>query len=268
MSVALFSLLLLTSIFSVDGVAILVIREVFLQAFSPIPANITLRLNSSCEQCLCETLSSAENVALNCFPNNTCQFFREFPLSYKLKAALGAKLYFLRNEFPNASQCCMPNITELINRLKTTTPTLINLAFQPSAFGYDENQPSEAVVIGVGPGACYWFNPQNMMFLRSGSFDYGLTIGLHNNLTFTASDGVATVRVSDSQTSSLLVNISHSSLIEVRKFVFVNDGRTMIVPTQSNFSVTFIDVQSSTNYSIQVNHDPCRLLTQLLLACF
>jgi hypothetical protein len=253
MTAAFFYLLALV-IIPVDGILISFVQDVFLQALSSSQPNVTLRLNSSCQQCLCDIVLSTENVALNCFPNSTCQFFRDFPLSYKLKASVGMKLYFLRNKYPNASQCCMPNITELINRLKATTPTVVNLAFQPSAFGYDENQASEAVVIGWNPGSLYWFNPLNMIHLRNSSIDSGLTIGLFNNLTLTATNSVPNIRVRDSQTNSLLATISHSSFTQVRKFVFINDGRTMIVPTQNNFSLTFVDVYLPSNYSIQVNH--------------
>lgn len=136
MSVAFFYLLV-TVITRADGILIPFVQDVFLQALSLNQPNITLRFNSSCQQCLCETVTSTKNIALNCFPNGTCQFFGDFPLSYKLKASVGTKLFFLRNEYSNASHCCMPNITELMERLKASTPTVIDLAFEPSAFGYD-----------------------------------------------------------------------------------------------------------------------------------
>ena len=263
-----FFYLLVMFIIPADGIFIPFVQDVFLQALSLNQPNITLRFNSSCQQCLCETVTSTENTALNCFPNSTCQFFVDFPLSYKLKASVGTKLFFLRNEYPNASQCCMPNVTELINRLKATTPTVVDLAFEPSAFGYDEKQPSEAVVIGWNPGSLYWFNPLNIMPLRNSSINAGLTIGLHNNLTFTATDGISNIGVSDSWTNSLLATISYSSFNQVRKFVFINDGQTMIVPTQNNFSLTFIDVVSSTSYSIQVNHSCVPAFNALALTLF
>jgi hypothetical protein len=37
----------------------------------------------------------------------------------------------------------MPNITDLLNRLQNTTPIIMNITFQPAAFGYDEANTNE-----------------------------------------------------------------------------------------------------------------------------
>ena len=84
----------------------------------PFIANVTLipryRWNSitvnyqTIQQCFCQSMPSF--VAFNWYPNNTCQLFYTFPRTYKIQPTSGARLYFPRGIFPNASQCCMPDL--------------------------------------------------------------------------------------------------------------------------------------------------------------
>ncbi len=237
------------------GMSIPYILDVSLQPFTNTISNTTVRLNSSCQECLCENFisnNSKNYVALNCFLNRTCQFFQSFPLSYTLKSSPGTQLYFLQNQYPNPSQCCMPNITELINRLQNAVPITMNLTFQPSGFGYDEAIPTEAVVIGYNPGILYWFNPLTTMFIRNESINTSLTITSYNNQTFTAIDGVPTIYIRDKQTNNYLASVTYQILSKIRKLIFINDGQTAVAPTQSNNSVTFLNVNSPINYTLQV----------------
>ena len=191
-------------------------------------------------------------VALNCFPNNTCQLFPTFPVSYQVEGSVGAQLHFVKGIFPSPSRCCIRNITELINRLKSAAPTEVPLSFEAAAFGYDEANPNEAVVIGVNSGNLYWFNPIDMTFLRSQTIDSSLTIALHNHSILTGTDGTSVIYVLDDQTLASRASITYPSLDQVRKFIFLNNSQTIVVPTQSKKSVTFIDAQSPTQYTVQV----------------
>jgi hypothetical protein len=146
----------------------------------------------------------------------------------------------------------MPNITELINRLQNAVPITMNLTFQPSGFGYDEAIPTEAVVIGYNPGILYWFNPLTTMFIRNESINTSLTITSYNNQTFTAIDGVPTIYIRDKQTNNYLASVTYQILSKIRKLIFINDGQTAVAPTQSNNSVTFLNVNSPINYTLQV----------------
>jgi hypothetical protein len=94
------------------------------------------------------------------------KYVNTFPTSYKLQPSSGAKLCFLQHILPNASTCCQPNFTEILIRLQSVIPTTINLTFSPGAFGYDENQPNEAVVIGMSSGNLYWSDPSSLTFLK------------------------------------------------------------------------------------------------------
>ncbi len=131
---------LLSFIINGNAVSVPFIQDVFLKPLSDTSSNISMYFNKTCSQCLCDLNTSNNNIALNCFTNNTCQFFQTYSVRYNLQEYSGAKLYFLQSIFPNSSKCCMPNITELLIRLKNATPIIANLSFMPSAFGYDVTQ--------------------------------------------------------------------------------------------------------------------------------
>ena len=239
----------------VHGSPVPFIRDV---SFSPSRAkdrNQTVMFNGSCDECLCNVFSNnstANSVALNCFANQTCQLFSTFPVSYTLQPSFGAQLYFLQGLFPSPSQSCMPNITELINRLKNAIPVVVPLSFNPGTFGYDEANPSEAVVIGGFSGDLYWFNPIDMTSLRNKTIDFRDAIALHNHSIFTGKDGDTTVHILDKETLAPLANITHPSFWQIRKLIFLNNSQTIVLPTQSNHSITFVNVQSPTQYTVQV----------------
>ena len=231
------------------------LQDVFLKPNGQENANSTAMLDGTCDECLCKVFSdnvTIDAVALNCFPNNTCQLFSTLPVSYKLQASAGAQLHFLKGIFPSPSRCCMRNITELIDRLRNTTPIQVPLSFEATAFGYDEANPNEAVVIGVGSGNLYWFNPIDMSFIQNQAVSTSLTVTLHNHSIFTGRDGTPVVYMLDARTLNQSAAISYSSFNQVRKFIFLNSSQTIAVPTQTSHSVTFIDIQSPTQYTVQV----------------
>lgn len=253
MYVAIYSLLLV-SLPQIFGRSVPFIQNSFLQPAINSSLNVTVRSNISCDECLCQELFSNNYLLLNCLQNRTCQFFPIFPLTYRIKSSNGSRVYFLQNQFPNASQCCMPNITELLIRLKTNTPTTINLAFQPGSFGYDKAKPFEAAVAGFGAPFLYWFNPITTASLRIFSIpagSYSLTV--YKNQTFTAISGTPLINIRDSQTNNYLGNINYTSLNQVRKLVFINNDQTLVVPTQSYYSLTIFKINSSNNYIFQVD---------------
>lgn len=242
---------------SIYGISIPFIDNVFLQSLPNANSGVTVRLNSSCAECLCERFNSTHNItdlALNCFSNRTCQFFPSFPVIYKIKSSNGSRLYFLQNQFPDPSQCCMPNITELLMRLTNTTPIVMNLSFQPAALGYDEANPSEAAVTGWSQPILYFFNPITMTYLRNFTINGSPSLTLYNNQTFTAAENTAIIYIRDSQTNALLATIDYASLSQVRKIVFLNNRTTAVISTQKNNSLTCFDVNSPTNYTFQVNY--------------
>ena len=246
---------LIALVVHVHGFRLPFIQDVFLSPDRAIDASKTVIFKGTCDEYLCKVFSdssTANSAALNCFANQTCQLFTSFPVSYKMQDSVGAQLYFLQGSFPSPSQGCMPNITELIDRLKNATPFVVPLSSTPSTFGYDEANPNEAVVIAGYAGDLYWFNPIDMSFLRSQTISFRETIAIHNNTILTGIDGDPNVHVLDKQTLASWVNITYPNFWRFRKLIFVNNSQTIVVTAQYNQSITFINVQSPTQYNVQV----------------
>ena len=241
----------------IETVSIPFVRNVYYQPLGTGIVNTTMRFNSTCEACLCEYFSEdgdiVDTLALNCFGNETCQFIQNFSPSFKLVPLVGAKLYFQGNIFPNTSTCCMPSITEVLARLKASTLLTVNLTFIPGAIGYDESTPDQAVTLGNSVATLYWFNPHNLQFIRSSSTWAKLNVVLRQGLLFTSLGGISAINILTSENATQLANITHSSLSNTRKLIFLNDGQTMIATAQSVMALSLFERSSSTNYTFQVS---------------
>ena len=184
---------------SIGTVSIPFVRNVYYQPTGTSTVNTIPRFNSTCNDCLCEYSLQASvissTLALNCFDNDTCQFIPVFSPSYKLVPLVGATLYFQGKIFPNISTCCMPNITEVLARLQSSVPTMVNLTFNPGAIGYDVDSPNEAVTISVSTPVLYWFNPHNLQFIRNSSTWTRLSVVLYRGLLFTSVGGTPVINV-------------------------------------------------------------------------
>ena len=247
--------LLCALIVSLYAASIPSIQNVVLKPLGFARLNATILLNSTREHCLCELLSSNNNYqAFNSFNNGSCELFSSFPSSYRLSQFVGARFYFLPNISLSSKVCCVPNITELLIRLQNVTPNVINLPFQPSAFGYDDNAPHEAAVIGYSQGTIYWFNPINFTLLRNASVWTSLSLALYRDSVFTSKDGTPAINVLDKQANQQIINITHASLSQTRKYIFLNNGQTMIATGQSYNALVVFNNNGGTNYTFQVSY--------------
>ena len=251
-----FLLLLIAAVVEIHGMSVPFVQDFVLRPIGTQYANKTTTINGTCDVCVCQAFRDntlANNVALNCFPNNTCQVFPSFPPSYKLQPLATAQLYFLRGIFPNASRCCMPNITEIVSRLMNTTPTVVQLSYTLGAIGYDDSKPDRAVAIGWDTGDLYWFNPWNMSSIKNQTINGSRAIGLQNNSIFTTDDNSKTVLVLDEQTLAVVANINYSSFSKARKFLFMNNSQTIMAVTKDSNSVTVLDMISPSQVNVRVS---------------
>jgi hypothetical protein len=210
--------LLLTAVLEVHGVSIPFLHDVFFRTNRRKDVDESTVFNGTCDDCLCKTLDlNANYVALNYVGNHTCQLFPSLPMPCEIPRSTEAQLYFLRGVPSNARQYCMPNITELVNRLKNVTPIVMSLSFEAGGFGYDKTKPSEAVVIRARSGDLHWFNSIDLTLLRNQTINFRLTIALHNNTVFTGKDRDPHVPILDEQTLAPRANITYPSLSQVRK---------------------------------------------------
>jgi hypothetical protein len=50
-----------------------------------------------------------------------------------------------------------------------------------------------------------------------------------------------------------MIQITNSNLTQTRKYIFLNDGKTMIATAQNNYVFTVFNITSPTDYIFQVN---------------
>ena len=238
-----------------DALQIPWIQNVILKPVGLTKSNVTILLNSTREHCLCELLSIKKHYqAFNSFNNGSCQFFPSFPSSYRLSQFVGVRFYFLPNISLSTKVCCVPNITELLIRLQNVTPNVIILPFQPSAFGYDDNAPHEAAVIGYSQGTIYWFDPISFTLIRNASVWTSLSLALYRDSVFTSKNSTPAINVLDKQANQQIINITHASLSQTRKYIFLNNGQTMIATGQSSNALAVFNANGGTNYTFQVSY--------------
>ena len=213
-------------------------------AFVPISSSnsITL-LNRTRTQCLCD--SNLSYSILNCFPNNSCQFFVDAPRSYQLRPTPGAFLYFPRQILPKTSECWMPNTSFLLNQLNTATPTYANVP-SPSCLLLDDH--GYLVTLSQSNRSIVRFHPDNLTRIEqppSPVFaDAPENVAHHNGAYYV---GFATyILVVDSSSMLEVVTISAPSLSSPRDMIFLNDGQQMIVASTYGGTLVFFNRSSTT----------------------
>lgn len=247
--------LLITAVCPTTSVSIPFVSDHFLRPSSHWTGNTTIRLNKTCDQCLCDHFTgslSGNNLALNCFPNGTCEYFERFPKSYQVKGSSGATLYYLQGLLPHASKCCAPNITEILNGLKSATSRTLNLTFEPASFGFDQRKIDEAIVIAWTGNTLVSFNPFNLTITRNSPILTGQNVALDNGAISTSNNPDPVIFVLDQQNMSVIANMTYPTLKQTSKYIFVQNGKTLIATAQHNNSLTVFHADSPTNYTFQV----------------
>jgi hypothetical protein len=211
------------------------------------PSNSTPLINGTCHQCLC--ISSLSYSALNCFPNSTCQLFSTFPPTYRIAETPGARLYFPRQTFPlNTSQCCMPNITDLLSKLNMVNMTLRNVT-----------NPRQAIIDNHGylvtaeePTTSYLdrFDPTNLTRINHVLLANPQSMAVtYFNGAYYIAPYYSEMTVIDSENLTVLTNIS-TTTYGIRDIIFLDDGQTMVVTSCDTNSLVFLNRTSllSNNY--------------------
>lgn len=230
-------------IISCRTVSIPLIRDVI---FIPLSrSNNTIITNRTCLECLCMNVSS--QLLLNCFPNNTCQFFSNFPRTYKIQPMSNATLYFPQAIFPEASQCCMPNLTDLLDKLKTATPTYAKI-FSPRCLFIDNH--GYLVTISRTNSSIVRFNTTDLTMIdsTSGLFTNAFTLEYYNGDYYIGTND--RIVVVDSSTLTVHNNITSVFLNNTRDMMFLDNGNTLVVASTQNGRLLFFNRSDnfSTNY--------------------
>ena len=204
-------------------------------------SNSTLIINKTSDQCLC--LSTLSYPAVNWFPNKTCQLFFVFPPTYKIEMTAGARLYFPRQSFPNASQCCMPDINYLLNKLQQATLTFLTVS-NPRDLIIDNL--GYLVTVEMSLNFLDRFDATNLTTITHQSIqnNYQMTIAYNQGAYFIAPNNQNFMVVIDSQNLTLLNYITMTGVNGPRGIMFLNSGQTMVVTSNSNNSLVFFNRSS------------------------
>ncbi|CAF1005513.1 unnamed protein product [Adineta steineri] len=211
--------------------------------------DITIITNQTCSQCLCFILNSSY-IALNCLPNDTCQFFNTFSRTYTIQTISQARLYFFQEIFPNASQCCISNTDYLINKLNTTTPIHANIP-GPRCLVFDNN--GYLVTVSWSINQIIRLYPTNLTIVSyplSPRFNDSPQLITYHNEAYYVAFPYYIVAV-DTNTLTILSNITAPNLSGTRGMMFLNNGQTLIVASTFNSYLLFFNQSAtdSTSYS-------------------
>ncbi|CAF3363035.1 unnamed protein product [Rotaria sp. Silwood1] len=180
-------------------------------------------------------MATSSFVAFNYFPNDTCQLFYSFPISYRIKSTPQARLYFPQKIFPNISQCCMPNLAYLLDKLKNGTWTYVNVSNPRNIlldnYGY-------LVTVEMQPAKLDRFDASNLTKISQTAVagSYAMAVAFSNNNYFIGLTNGPIIAVTN---ESLIVPnfISSPYLRGIRDITFLDDGYTMLVSANSNQAI-------------------------------
>ncbi|CAF1592758.1 unnamed protein product [Adineta ricciae] len=229
-----FRLLLLT-VLVVHPIQIPFIDQAILTAKST--TNMTIFANQTCQQCLCRFYSGY--IALSCFSNDTCELFYSYPRVYIVHGLSNARLYFLQDIFPNASECCMSN-SYVFQQLDAAPTTRVNVS-RPRCLVIDNYgylvTVSETTndIIRLYPANLSIVNqPTSPVFPNDPS-----SISYYDEAYYIGFDGY--ILILHTSNFSVLANITTASLFGTRDIGLLYSGQIMVVLSTGNNYILFFN---------------------------
>lgn len=219
----------------IHGIAIPVIRNV--SFISASPKNSTVLVNVTCLQCFC-TIQASNPMAFNCHTDNqTCEVFYSYPTTYRLESKTNSDFYFLRSIFPETSDCCMSNFTQLKQKLLNARVTSI-LTPKPRCLVIDNH----GYLVTVEHGGSYIrrFNRINLSLIDETSFSgLQMEILVYYSDAYYISLSNNKVLVIDSNRLSMIGYIDVNNAAEPRDIMFLNGGQLMVLASHGNDKIFF-----------------------------
>ena len=223
--------------------------------------------NRTIDQCLCVTVS--DYIAFNWFPNGTCQLFRTFPVTYKLQRTPNTSLYFTQGIFPNESQCCMSNLTELLDKLQRGHQMNVNTTEAPRNLIID----GDGFLVTVLPysGTLVRYHRNNLSLINRMNVAGSATMAVaywSGRYYIGHKRGRITVINRNGLSTEIIVNRMQSTS-EIRSIMFLDHGQIMACSSNSNNAVVFFNqtfvpsFNLSFAYSLQTNYPGTHGLTHI-----
>ncbi|CAF1133581.1 unnamed protein product [Adineta steineri] len=209
--------------------------------------NITVN-NQTCNECLCTAESSYQ--VLNCFPNNTCQFFDTAPQTYRIQATAQGRLYFPQQILPNASSCCMPDLNLLLSKLRNAISISVNVSSHCLAF---DNHGFLVTTQSSGQ-YLYRYHPTHLTLIDSTLIVNGLSLQnmVYYNQAYYVGVYPGTILMINSNNLTTMLNITSSYINNPRDIMLLNNGRILIVASTGNNKLIFFNQSNiiSSDYSL------------------
>ena len=245
------NMLIAWPIVAVTCVQISRIDNVFLIPIATV--NITTILDSTCDQCICLALDS-HSAAMNYFlEKHACQLFDRVPITYQLQPYAQATLYLSSGSSPNASQCCMPDLNLLIEKLANA---MITPADQPNPRCLALDNHGYLVTVQYGANVIMRYSSPDLILIDRIplSESEAKSITFHDNAYYVGTDSKS-IEVVDSN-SLLTVNvITDPTMSGVRDIVFLHDGDTMVVSSINNQKILFFKRASASSVDYTLSYE-------------
>ncbi len=141
-----------------------------------------------------------------------------------------ARLYFPQGILPNASQCCMPNLNYLLNKLTNGTWTYVNIS-APRNLLLDNN--GYLITVETSLLKLDRFNAQTLTLINRTSISNNtnltvMAVGFWNNAYFAGLVN-GTIVVIDSGNLNVVNHINSPYIQNLRSILFLNNGSTMVI---------------------------------------
>ena len=220
-----------------DAIQVPVIYNTTLMSLSQ--ANRTTLSNNTIQNCFCSSLSF-DAIAFNYFSTNqTCELFFDYPQKYRIVVSPLNHVYFPKGIFPNVSECCMSNWTELASKLTQATTISTNIT-KPRCLVIDNHD--YLVTVQDDGNLLSRFYKDNLTlvdtqtvagakFRNIAYFDGAYYTTLANH----------TIVVIDSVTLSTIDTISRSDLSGSRDIIFLQNGAVMVLASADNKRLVFFN---------------------------
>jgi hypothetical protein len=142
--------------------------------------------------------------------------------------------------FPNASQCCMPDLNYLLNKLTNGTWMYVNIS-NPRNLLLDNN--GYLVTVQSHQPKLVRLDAQNLTLIdqtviSNATNSYVFALGFSNNIYFAGVDS-GTIVAMDSGNLNVLYNINSPYVQNVRGIIFLNNGSTMVMSNVNNNTLNF-----------------------------
>ena len=166
-----------------------------------------------------------------------------------------ARLYFPRGILPNESECCMPDLNQLLARLANATRISVNVP-KPRCIAIDEQ--GYLVAVQQDTSILLRFHSTNLSSVDQKTFPGSsfMSIAYHQKTYYIGRKDNTILIVSSENLTE--INKINSTANAPRDIIFLRDGQTLVMTSSTNKNLLFFD---RTNISTKCYVQSSRIAT-------